>query len=198
MMRKRSRRRSSGPSLVCMTAEARSVAPESYLRLRSVTAARLVEVHDARATHVALALVARDAADLLHDRGHAFRFLVERLHEAAMRIVGRELLEEQLRVAHHGSERLIELVRGAARELGDRGLLLGLDQRGLRFLQAALHREAIADVREETDGRDLAAFVVVDDRGGEEDRNRYAIAREDFCFESDRESDAALLGRAQH
>ena len=64
---------------------------------------------------------------------------------------------DQLRVAHDRRQRLVELVRGGAGELGDQRLLLGQLQLLLGVEEALLHADALAEVGEDADGRDLAS-----------------------------------------
>src|SRR5215475_2304666 len=93
----------------------------------------LVEIEDLRRADVRLGLVARDLSDLAHDLGHALGLAQDDVDGAIVHVVGRHLLLEQLRVAHHRRERLVELVRGGAGELGDERLLLRDHQLLLRL-----------------------------------------------------------------
>ncbi len=80
---------------------------------------------------------------------------------------------DQLRVPDDRGQRLVELVRGSAGQLGDERLLLGQLELLLRVEQALLHADALAQIGEDADGRDLA-IALVDDRRGHAHRHDLA------------------------
>jgi predicted CXXCH cytochrome family protein len=88
---------------------------------------------------------------------------------------GTELAQQHLRVAHHRGQRLVQLVRGRARQLHRHRLLLGDGELFLRGGEPLLHVQALAQIREDADGRDLAPFVVEHQRGGDLHGNLLAI-----------------------
>jgi hypothetical protein len=81
-----------------------------------------------------------------------------------------ELAQEHLGVGHHARERLVELVRRGARELGDDGLPLLREDLVLRLLELLLHAHLLAKVGEDADGPDRH-FPLVDERRRQEDRD---------------------------
>ena len=88
-------------------------------------------------------------------------------------------------------------MRGGAGELGDERLLLGQLQLLLRVEEALLHADALAQVGEDADGRDLA-LALVDDRRGHADRHDLAARDPDLAARLLEPADAAVRRRAQH
>ena len=76
------------------------------------------------------------------------------------RRLGLEAALEQLGVAHHARERLVQLVRGGARELGDDGLPLLREDLLLRLREALLHAHLLAQVGEDADRADRRVALV--------------------------------------
>ncbi len=67
---------------------------------------------------------------------------------------------EQLGVPHHARQRLVELVRGRPRELGDDRLSLLREDLLLRLREALLHPHLFAQVGEDADGPDRRVALV--------------------------------------
>src|SRR5262249_35862442 len=116
-------------------------------RLRGfVLPRRAIEVEDARRADVSLGLVARDLADLPHDLRHALGLADDDVGGVVLRRARVEPPSQELGVPHDAGERLIELVRGGAGELGDDGLLLLQPQLLLRVREALLDAEPLAQI----------------------------------------------------
>src|SRR6185436_3823898 len=105
---------------------------------------RAVEVEHPRAADVIGRLVLRDATDLLDDAGHALGLAEDDAGRAQVGRFLRALALDQLGVADDRGERLVELVRRGASELGNQRLLLGQLQLLLRVEEALLHADALA------------------------------------------------------
>ena len=105
------------------------VGAEQALEHRHQRHHRRVQVHQPRLVHLAAA----EGEELLrHPRGPG-RAADHLVHVGGLRVVGAELLEDEIAEAEHGHELVVHLVRHAAGERADRLELLGLAELLLRL-----------------------------------------------------------------
>ena len=83
---------------------------------------------------------------------------------------------QERRVVEHARERLVQLVRRGAGELGDDGLTLLREDLLLRLLEPLLHAHLLAKIGEDADAAD-GGLALEDERAGERDRDGRARAR---------------------
>ena len=112
--------------------------------------------------------------------------------------LGVDLAGEQLRVVDHARERLVELVRGRARELRDERLLLGDRELLLRLHEPLFDSELLTQVGEDPDRGERPAPPVVDHRGAEVDRNAPPVLVRGVEADALEAARPAVLRRADH
>jgi hypothetical protein len=89
----------------------------------------------------------------------------------------RELARQELRVADHARERLVQLVRRGPGEFGDHGLFLARSELFLRALELGLNAHFFAQIGEDAE-RAHAPAVLHDQRRGQDHRDRAAVGGE--------------------